>query len=219
MDFDYSFYSFNTNLKIALVLPTLKYGPESDIDWAWIDTRALYRLAINQIITSLELYYESIFKIISGYIKISKIHPKSLVFFIKIYGLEKKFFKEVEKQNSLDFELSNIIPEFLLFQSGEKIKTAMELINLDPIGQFNKEWEITYGNQENSTVKLRHSFTHKGMGYSTIMRIPISKITTPKKVKKQIYAERYLGEIKERIKNAIVLVSYLENQIVKKYSF
>ena len=86
MDFDYSFYSFNTNLKIALVLPTLKYGPESDIDWAWIDTRALYRLAINQIITSLELYYESIFKIISGYIKISKIHPKSLVFFIKIYG-------------------------------------------------------------------------------------------------------------------------------------
>jgi len=51
------------------------------------------------------------------------------------------------------------------------------------------------------------------------MRIPISKITTPKKVKKQIYAERYLGEIKERIKNAIVLVSYLENQIVKKYSF
>lgn len=97
----------------------------------------------------------------------------------------------------------------------------MKLINLDPIGPFNKEWENTYGNREDSTIRLRHFFTHKGIEYSKkeITIIPISKIAIPKKPITELFGEIYLEEIKKRIKDAIVLVSYLENQVIKKYSF
>jgi len=215
-----AFYCFNKNLSIALVLPTLKYGPNSDFDWAWRDTNALYKLAICQIITSLEVYYENIFKIVAKYLKISDVDLQNLIKFIETYRLQKELLKAIKRNNTFnDLQLSSILPEFLIFQSGKKIKISMNLINLDPIGPFNKEWEATYGCNKNSTSQIRHSFTHEGMGYAQVIEIPISKIKIPEKPITQLFGELYLPDIKERIKNAIVLASYLENQVIEKYHF
>ena len=215
-----AFYCFNENLSIALVLPTLKYGPNSDLDWAWKDTKALYKLAICQIITSLEVYYENIFEIVTKHLKISDVNLQNLIKFIETYQLQKELLRTIKRNNTFnDLQLSSIFPEFLIFQSGKKIKISMNLINLDPVGPFNKEWEATYGHNKNSTSQVRHSFTHGGMGYAQIKKIPISKIKIPEKPITQLYRESYLPEIKERIKNAVVLASYLENQVIEKYHF
>lgn len=195
-----AFYSFNSNLGISLVLPTLIYGHESDTDWAYRDLGALGRLSINQIVTSLEVYYQDIFEVISEHIKTTEVDLAVLVDVMKKYELKNKFLKIVKEEKSFSFELSKTIPQKTSFQSDEKIKNLMHLIRLDPVGIFKEEWKRTFGNNSNSTISLRHSFVHKGIWSSNSFLPDFSFI-------------------KKRIKDAIVLVSYLENQVVKKYSF
>lgn len=195
-----AFYSFNSNLGIALVLPTLIYGPGSDDDWAARDAPALQRLAINQIITSLETYYHDIFEIIAKEIKITELNLVALVDFIKKYGFANKFLNTVKQEKHFNFGLLKVMPQKFSIQSGEKIRNFMNLIDLDPIGPFKKEWERTFGNNKNSTIVLRHSFIHRGI-WSSHLLLPKFDFT------------------KKRIKDGMVLVSYLENQVIKKYSF
>jgi len=76
----------------------------------------------------------------------------------------------------------------------------MKLISLDPIGPFNREWERTFGDNEKSTVNLRHTFVHKGIDWRKVVDLEFD-----------------MNFIKERIKDAIVLVCYLEQQISEKY--
>ncbi len=181
------------------MLPTLKYGPKSDNDWAFTDTAFLHQAAIIQIITSLETYYQNILRTISQNVRLSEVDAVTLGYFIEKNRLMIEFTKTLKNERTLDFHLSELIPEFFPLQQKDKIKIAMNLIGLDPIGPFNKEWERSFGDDQNSTVKLRHAFVHEGIDYDSALKINVAFI-------------------KNRIKDAIVLVCNLEKQISEKYS-
>jgi hypothetical protein len=184
------------------MLPTLKYGPETDEDWAMLDTAFLNQAAIVQIITSLETYYQTVLKKVSRNVKISEIDAIALSKFIKENKLMSEFTKALETKQTLDFYLSELVPEFFPLQQKEKIRIAMNLIGLDPVGSFLKEWERTFGDEKMSTIKLRHTFVHEGISLDRLSD-SIIKIN--------------MAFIKERIKDAILLVGFLENQICEKY--
>lgn len=193
------FWNFNLNLSGALLLPTLKYGPESDDDMGPTNILILRELAIAQIITSLETYYRDIFVIITDNIKISEVEPAALRRFIRKNRLMTEFTQTMESENSLDFNLSKIIPEYFPLQHKEKIKIAMELIGLDPAIR-KTEWAETFGDHQSSTIKQRHSFIHKGIDLRKLPKIL-----------------NFFSDTKNMIKNAIVLAHSLETQVHKKY--
>lgn len=194
-----AFYIFNANLGIGLVLPTLRYGPDSDNDWGGRDLVALRKLSIAQIITSLETYYGTIFRIITENMNILDVDLKILVNFIEARRIKNEFLTMIKKKGNFSFSLSEIMSKNFSFQSSKFIEISMNLIDLDPVGKFKKEWIITFGKKENSTVSLRHSYIHEGF--------PLSG------------SGLSFEEIKERIKNAILLIAFLESQIINKYSF
>ena len=74
----------------------------------------------------------------------------------------------------------------------------MALININPIGTFDQEWARTFGDNENSTVTLRHKFVHSGTFHSSWQ--PNRK------------------EVRDRIKDAIVLANQVDQEIVAKYN-
>ena len=196
------FYMFNSNIGRALMLPTLKYGPETDDDWAPLDTAFLHQAAIAQIITSLEVYYESVFRVLSSSLNVSKIEPTALVHFIRDNKLANELLSVIDEKGILDVRLSDIVPENFSFQQKDKIKSAMALVRLDPISIYKTEWERTYGDKEDSTLKLRHAFVHGGINYQKLFDT--------------IVKERML--LSTRIKDAIMLVASVESQIRNKYS-
>lgn len=196
-----AFYFFNSNLGRALVLPTLVYGPDSDTDWAYTDSTFLCQAAITQIITSLETYYQNILRTIANIVKITEVDARALSSFLKKNRLLTEFTRALESQETLNFPLLELIPEFFPLQQKDKIKVAMNLIDLDPVGTCHSEWSRTFGNTETSTVKLRHSFVHEGLDYTASARIGL-------------FRENF---ITERIKDAIVLVCHMEPQLSKKY--
>jgi hypothetical protein len=141
-------YLFNTNVSRALMLPTLVYGPESDDDWAVTDSIFLRQAAIAQIITSLETYYQSVLRAIAKSIKTMEVDACALSRFLKKNKLLLEFTGALETQETLDFYLLELIPEFFPLQQKDRIKVAMRLIDLDPVGTCNNEWNRTFGNDE-----------------------------------------------------------------------
>jgi hypothetical protein len=193
-----SFLLFNHNLSRALMLPTLVYGPESDDDWGYSDYLFLNHAAVIQVLTSLESYYHSIFEIITKVLKTSEVNASALSQFIRGNKLLVEFTNALERQHSINFCLCEILPKYYQFQEKDKIKLAMALIDLDPIGRFDQEWARTYGDDPDSTASLRHAFIHNS-SYD-------SYDWTPERIK-----------LRDRIKDAIVLVTYVDHQITEKY--
>ena len=196
------FYIFNSNVAGALMLPTLKYGPETDDDWAVSDTAFLHQAAITQIVTSLEVYYESVFRNLSSNLKLSQIEPAVLVRFIRENKLSNELLSAIEQKATINVRLSDVVPAYFSFQQKDKIKGTMALVKLDPISSYGAEWERTFGNKEDSTLRLRHAFVHGGTDVERVLRLVLkeNKFVT------------------NRIKDAIVLVANLETQIHEKYS-
>lgn len=193
-----AFFLFNHNIGRALMLPTLRYGPETDNDWAVLDSAFLHQAAIIQIITSLEAYYQTILRTIAENTRISQVNAVALSRFMKSNRLMIEFTRALEDNRTLDFYLSELIPQLFTLQQKDKIRTVMQLVDLDPIGSHDQEWARTFGDYEESIVNLRHAFAHRGIDYTKIFKFDIVFI-------------------KERIKDAIVLVGNLEMQINKKY--
>ena len=189
------FYNFNLNLGGALIIPTLVYGPDSDDDYSFRDSLLLHGLAITQIITSLETYYTDIFSILTDSIKTSQINSKILSDFIKKTRLSNEFVHAIGENNNLEFPLSAFIPKYFPLQEKDRIKTSFRLIGLNP-NIYMQEWNRTFGGKENSTVKRRHAFIHGGVDF-THLSIPIDTVS----------------DIKNRIKDAIVLVYCIEKQL------
>ena len=94
------FYNFNLNLSGALLLTTLKHGPESDNDYGSINMLLLQNLAITQVITSLETYYREVIITITNNIKTIDVEPSALSRFIiknaivLAYSIEKQIHKK-----------------------------------------------------------------------------------------------------------------------------
>jgi hypothetical protein len=192
-----TFYIFNLNARRALVLPTLKYGPESDPDYGLEDALFLKQIATIHIITSLEAYYQDILRLVSSQLRAADVNTGALVNFIKTNRLSTEFF-QIFREKNMDFCLLELMPVHFPLQDKDKIRASMQLLGLDPVGQFGKEWNRTYGKDALATVQLRHAFVHKGSD-----------------LEKAIIVSR--NSIKERIKDAVVLVCNIEEQIVKKY--
>jgi len=164
------FSNFNFNLSGALLLPTLKYGSESDKDTGPVKVLLLQGLMITQIITSLETYYRDIFIIITNSIKTTDVEPIALSHFIRENRFMKEFVQAIENENNLSFTLSKLIPESFPLQQKDKIKVAMELIGLNPALR-EKEWADTFGDHKGSTVKQRHLFIHSGINLGKLSTI------------------------------------------------
>lgn len=181
----------NMNLGLSLVLPTLRHGPDSDPDYGAFNYLSLHRLALCNVITSLEVYYQDIVMKISQILKISEINPANLKKFCKKYRIE---LEGLEPEVSL----YEIFPNYLSFQNKDTIKNSMNLIGLDPIGKHNDEWGLTYGNNPQSTIKIRNECIHGGIHalFSDTMLIHLN-----------------IEFVKDRIKCAMVLSRHLEEQI------
>jgi hypothetical protein len=192
---------FNNNIARALMLPTLRYGPETDRDWATTDTAFLHQAAIAQIVTSLEVYYELVFRGLSSNLKLSEINPAVLARFIRGNRLGNELLSAIEEKATVNVRLSDVIPWYFSFQQKDRIKDAMALVELDPITSYGAEWERTFGNKEDSTSQLRHAFVHGGTDIVTVIRLL---------VKEDAF-------VINRIKDAIVLAANLETQIHEKY--
>jgi len=189
-------YFFNHNIARALMLPTLVYGPDSDDDWTHSDSLFLHQASIIQIITSLESYYQLVFQTLAKALRTSQVDAVALSRFIRGNKLLVEFTNAMESQESLDFCIYRILPKYYTFQEKDKIKLAMTLFGVDPIGRFDQEWANTFGGEENSTANLRHIFVHKGTDFDWQ---PTKKI------------------IHDKIKDAIVLAAYVDGQVVEKY--
>lgn len=183
------FSIFMMNLRLSLILPTLVYGPDSDPDYAAIDSSRLSNLALANIITSLESYYEDIFKKLSKLVLISETDSVILNKFLNKFNIRNEYYKG-------DY-VHKVLPDYLSFQKKDVIKVSFNLINLNPIHNSNKEWNDTFNKKEDSTIKIRHKSIHEGIDFSF----------------KIIDVEF----VHERIKHAIVLVRNLEEQIDDKY--
>jgi len=184
------------------MLPTLKYGPDSDDDWANVDTAFLYQAAMTQIITSLEVYYESVFRILSSTLKLSQVEPSVLVRFIRENKLGNELLNAIDAKSALDVRLSDVVPKYFSFQQKDKIKGAMALLGLDPINSYGAEWERTFGNGEDSTLSLRHDSVHGGARGARVLALVVKEDKV----------------VINRIKDAMVLVANVEIQIGERYS-
>ncbi len=188
----HEFYFFNFNIRLSMVLPTLTYGPNSDNDYETTDLIALRYLAIVNIITSLEGYYENIFTRLSSDILTSELNRSHL----KILRKNRFDLSEINKFESL-FDYYKHESHRFTFQNKETIKSFSKLIGLDPMGNFHKEWEYTFGGIEDSTINIRHKFVHGGMPWDL--------------------SSNDENFIQERIKYALCLVHSMEEQIDPKY--
>ena len=173
------------------MLPTLVYGPNSDRDWGKSDSMFLCGAAINQVITSLEVYYNSLFREITEHIMITDVNPSNLKKFLEKNGLISVFLKTMASHDSLIFPISEILTDTFSLQNKDKIKTAFNLIELNPFLSSEIEWERTFGDHKTTTVKLRHAFVHRGINFNSSLNTEI---------------------INNRISDAIVLVNCLEKQ-------
>lgn len=191
-------YIFNGNIAVALMLPTLVYGPDSDSGWSFKDSFFLKQASIVQIITSLEAYYQDTFEIITKNLTTSEIDAVALSRFLKENRLLTEFTEALQKQKTLHFHVSEIVPKFYPFQDKEKIKLALNLVGLDPIGPYDKEWANTFGDNEDSTVNLRHAFVHRGCFTNLLGYLNGSFVIS-------------------RIKDAMVLANFVNDQIIGRF--
>ncbi len=188
---------FNQNIARALVLPTLKYGPESDQDWAFSDYCFLMQMSVVQMITSLEGYYDNIFSELSKITKISEIDSNKLLKYIQNNRLEKIFIKNIISDLTSEHYFSEVCSISTCFQRKDFIKESMELFNLDPIGNFKENWDRTFSRNTGSTVQVRHKFVHEGLNLD-------------------LSGKLNMFFIKERISDIIILANQIEKQVKKK---
>jgi len=195
------FYIFNMNIGRALTLPTLIYGPESDNDWGILDVLFLYQASLVQIITSLDVFYQEIFTRISPSFTLEMVDKKKYLNYIDKLNISKKDKKIRKDTNYAQHRLSEIFPEEAVLQNNKKIIAAMEILQLDPIGKYEDEWKRTFDrNEASSTIRIRHSAIHSGFDIDDSMASLLDR-----------------DFIINRIKDAILLASHLEVQIVNKF--
>lgn len=185
------FTIFMMNIRLSLLLPTLRYGLESDPDYGAIDYISINKLAIANIVTSLEAYYSDIVIKLSKLIILSDANESALNKFLKKFNCLNDY--------NMDDNICEIFPNYLTFQNKDVIKICANLVNLDPIGNYHREWEETFSkNKEDSTVTVRHNFIHNGIDFSFNPMIN----------------EEF---VQQKIKYALILVRNLEEQINAQY--
>lgn len=178
----------------ALLIPTLNYGPESDTDFIARHGLMIHRIAISQIITSLEVYYSEIFSILTNNIRTSQINPRILSNFIKDTKFSNDFTRAIGEQENFNIPISTFVPDFFPLQNKERIKKSFQLFGLNP-ASYSTEWEHTFGNDVTSTIRLPHEYIHSGINWDHAGILSI------------------LMDTRNRIKDAIVLVCSIEKQI------
>lgn len=150
---------------------------------------------MTQIITSLETYYSDIFSILANNTNASELNSTNLGMFVTKNRLSNEFVCKYSEYARLEFPISLIIPKYFPLQEKNRIKVAFHLFNLNPANN-EPEWNHTFGNGNDSTVQKRHLFVHTGVQFNDFSII-----------------ENRIEDVKNRIKDAIVLVCDIETQI------
>ena len=106
------------------------------------------------VITALEVYLESVFRIAATKSELSKLNSKALEKFCKTFRLQ------ISKSDIL---LKDILVDRMDFQSGRNCKIAFKLIGIDLPGIDNTLWQNIFDvNKLGSIMNLRHRIIHTG---------------------------------------------------------
>ena len=106
------------------------------------------------VVTALEVYMESVFRIASTNFELNKLNSNDLEKFRKTFRLK------IEKSDKL---LEDILVNRMTFQNGKICKTAFKLIGKDLQGIDNTLWQNIFDvNKLGSIMNLRHRIVHTG---------------------------------------------------------
>ncbi len=112
------------------------------------------------LINALENYLIDTFKYLADGIIVSKTDKKELNSFLKEFNIRNVFFQKLQEFQSLEFSLSELIPDRIDMQQREKVKKAYKLVYLD-LAQLNPEiWEKIFTKDSRGYMQRRHKIIH-----------------------------------------------------------
>ncbi|TFG04908.1 MAG: hypothetical protein EU539_10025 [Promethearchaeota archaeon] len=154
-----------------------------------------YDTSLLFLINALENYLISTFRFLAKGINISFMNKNHLHRFIKEFNIEKKFFKRLEKFNTLEFPFSELTPERMDIQQKKKCNIAFKLLGINLPELNRKIWEKIFTNESHGYIQRRHKIIHSSY-------IPEIKNINDIKVKDEItYIERAILDIVEFVHN------------------
>ena len=129
------------------------------------------------LINALENYLINTFRFFANGMSTSLVNKKRLFKFIKEFNIERKFFKKLEEYDSLEFSLSELIPERLDLQQKDKCKIAFKLLNINLPELNSRIWEKIFTNESYGYIQRRHKIIHASFqsGIQNIKEIDINE--------------------------------------------
>lgn len=135
------------------------------------------------LVTALEVYMESIFRIASTKFELKILNIKDLNKFCKTFHLK------IEKTDKF---LKDILADRMDFQNGDNCKIAFKLIDIDLPSINNALWQNIFDiKKEGSIMNIRHKIVHTGQKVMLIYQFSFE-------------------EVKEKVVELITFVSHVE---------
>lgn len=148
-------YTFN---KIMILYERLCITNNSTSKTINLDNVLLSETIIILLMTVVEEFLTSTFKIISNQKTLLDIDEVKLIKFINKMRIKDKYLKVTLKKSHLEIALSEILPNIPSFQQGHRVRLAFSLFDIEfPVELYNK---IFIG--EKCYMKLRHHIVHTG---------------------------------------------------------
>lgn len=111
------------------------------------------------LVNTLEVYCRETFQKIAKETIVRDINPKKQRKFLKKFHMEEKFLEVMRKKKSLNFKLSEVLPQRLSFQQTEIIKIAFSLVGFNVVSMINGLWQRIIEHN----LKWRHYIIHKNL--------------------------------------------------------
>ena len=152
--------NFTYGLNRAIIFYPKILEIKSSEEFIQYENSLFYDTILLFLINALENYLIDTFKYLAEGIIVSKTDKKDLNNFLKEFNMRNVFFQKLQEFQSLEFSLSELIPDRIDMQQREKAKKAYKLVYLD-LAQLNAEiWENIFTKESRGYMQKRHKIIH-----------------------------------------------------------
>jgi len=154
------------------------------------------------LVNALEVYCRETFQKIAGETRVKDINQKKLRKFLKKFHMEEKFLEVMQEKKSLNFNLSEVLPQRMNFQQTEIIKITFSLVGFNVVSMINGLWQRII--QHN--LKWRHYIIHRNLN-RLIDHIKIEEFNL----------ENEIEALENSILDIVKFIFYIESQRLLNY--
>lgn len=152
--------NFTYGLNRAIIFYPKILEIKSSEEFIKYENSLLYDTILLFLINALENYLIDTFKFLAEGVVVSKTDKNELTNYLKEFNIKSDFFQKLQEFQSLEFPLSELIPDRIDMQQKEKVKKAYKLVYLD-LAQLNPEiWENIFTIEPRGYMQKRHKIIH-----------------------------------------------------------